>query len=70
MNYKRKKARTSYCHSHNIPFPRGCPAWWNIIFHIRPARRRDKRKLKLLMQGVDFENMVFEDYKKPHIYYW
>ena len=47
------------------------PAWWNHLYDIVPARRRTKAlldKIKKVPGVVD--EIVFPDYKRPHIYYW
>ena len=47
-----------------------CPKDWNKMFHTRPHRANEKRKL----HTVDLDNMgehiSFPHYKRPHHYYW
>lgn len=51
--------------------------WWkstpsshNIVFHTRPRRRAERRMEKLVLKGVDPDNMNWPLDKKPHEYYW
>lgn len=74
MHYKRKRPRTQS--SGTTDYPRGsrageAPAHWNILFHHRPARRKDKAACHKVLHGVDPDGMVWElGNRKPHVYYW
>lgn len=47
------------------------PAWWNIVFHIRPARRYNRILLsKIRKDGEVYYFTCFRDGKKPHNYFW
>lgn len=74
MNHKRKKPRTKSA-------SRGkwwggsrsgeAPSHWNIIFHSRPKRRRDKYNCIKIMHGCDPDGIVWDlGNRKPHTYYW
>jgi hypothetical protein len=69
MHHKRDKPRTK---SRSIgAFPDGTPAAWNILFHSRPRRRRDRARLSELRRGGDPDSLVWElGNRRPHIYYW
>ena len=73
MHHKRKKPRT--LSDSQGPFPNGSrrgesPSHWNIIFHHRPGRRRDKENCRKAMMG-DEDRVVWDlGNRKPHIYYW
>jgi len=69
MNHKRKKPRTrSYG---TAQFPSGTPAYWNILFHTRPRRRRDKSNCHHVLRGAEADNLVWDlGNHKPHKYYW
>jgi hypothetical protein len=47
------------------------PNWWNHLYDIVPARRRTKALLDKIKKvpGVA-EEIIFPDFKRPHIYYW
>jgi hypothetical protein len=69
MHHKRKKSRTKS--RSKGAFPNGSPAWWNIEFHIRPKRRRDKQQVSRIMQGADADALAFDlGNHKPHHYFW
>lgn len=72
MNYKRKRARTRpRRHGNKVAFPRGMPLWFNIEFHVRPRRRRDRERLRQVMLGADPDALLWEQHsRKPTIYYW
>ena len=73
MHHKRKKPRTRS--SSRPPFPGGTrrgesPGHWNILFHNRPRRRRDRENCRKAMHGED-ERIVWDlGNRKPHHYYW
>lgn len=46
------------------------PAWWDRIFHTRPARARIHQLERLIARGVDPDCVSWPDNRKPHIYYW
>lgn len=46
------------------------PSWWNKMYNISPRRRDDRDKLKKLDLKSECEGVVFNDDKKPCIYYW
>jgi hypothetical protein len=69
MNYKRKKPRTKS--TSQGQFPGGTPAHWNILFHTRPRRRRDRRNCQRVLKGQDEDNLIWDlGNSKPHKYYW
>lgn len=69
MNYKRTKPRTRV--HHKAPFPNGIPSYWNILFHSRPRRRRDKDTCHRVLQGADADDLVWDlGNHKPHEYFW
>jgi len=76
MNYKRKRSRIK-----SDTVPQSCtggsrvgyaPSHWNILFHHRPRRRRDKARCMQLMQGKVHPDALIWDLgnRKPHVYYW
>jgi len=69
MHYKRKKPRTK---SRSVPtFPNGASAHWNIMFHSRPRRRRERLGVKRLCCGEDPDALVWDlGSRRPHVYYW
>ena len=82
-NFKRKKprARTSRGYSHRAGNKRFSehhtfwmchwPAWWDIIFHRRPARARAAAlERKVLNGAVDVDDATWPVNKKPHSYFW
>ena len=47
------------------------PAWHDIIFNRRPARRVNKAmERRILMDRVDPDDTAWPLAKKPHVYYW
>ena len=47
------------------------PAWWDIVFHRRPHRRRAFATTRAVMLGkIDADAAVWPVSKKPHNYYW
>lgn len=46
------------------------PAWWDLVFHRRPPRRRTKRLEQAVMQGRDPDDIAWPVAKKPHNYFW
>ena len=69
MHHKRKKPRTKSRNTLN--FIKEAPAYWNILNHSRPRRRRDAERLAKLMRGADPDDLVWDlGNHKPHVYYW
>ena len=47
------------------------PAWWDIIFHRRPHRRRTREVLNAVSRGyIDADAAAYPVDKKPHSYFW
>ena len=78
-HYKRKRPRTSPTHGfHNRRDPlhfqywgHNWPRWWDVVFHTRPRRRRDKELTRAVKAGlIDADNTVWSVDKKPQVYYW
>jgi hypothetical protein len=46
------------------------PARWNIEFHNRPRRRRNRLTCHAVVQGADVDELLWPLEKKPHHYYW
>lgn len=83
-NYKRRRPRTQLTHSPWIgreirdpSSPRyynwtGCyPRWWDIVFHTRPWRRRERAMLRAVLLGqLDADEAPWPVPHKPHRYYW
>jgi len=47
------------------------PSHWNILFHSKPRRRKDKTGCHKILNGADPEGVVWElGNRKPHVYYW
>jgi len=76
MHYKRKRPRTRGARfrlerdnwrGRHFKYGKN-PSWFNLLFNIRPARRRDKQNLILIMKGEQPE--LWEDYSRPYAYYW
>jgi hypothetical protein len=63
--YKKKYFQDQWHH-----FFMTTPSWWTREHMIQPARKDSKRKLKTILKGIDAENILWADYKRPHIYYW
>ena len=53
-------------------FEGGSNPWqWRNYMMTRPARARMKLLLRRVLKGdLDYDDVVFPDYKKPHIYYF
>lgn len=69
MHHKRKRPRTKG-RSH-ASFPNGAPAAWNILHHVRPRRRRDLHRLRLVRRGADPDAIAWETgNRRPHVHYW
>jgi hypothetical protein len=74
MNYKRHKPRIKGTSKKNLS--KGsrtgeAPGYWNILFHTRPKRRRDKLTCTKVINGNDPDNLIWElGNRKPHTYYW
>lgn len=74
MNYKRGYPRTVGSPGNwNRRGSRSgdAPRWYALLFDKRPAKRRDKAKIRKIMQGKDPDELLFElSSRKPHKYYW
>lgn len=47
------------------------PAWWDIVFHRRPHRRKaDKLTRAVFLGKVEADNAAWPVHKKPHRYFW
>jgi hypothetical protein len=47
------------------------PAWWDLVFHRRPPRRRDKRlERAVLFDRIDADAACWPTWRKPHKYFW
>jgi hypothetical protein len=48
------------------------PAWWDRLFHSRPARRRAKALTYKVLRGeIDADNAAWDVHRtRPHKYYW
>jgi hypothetical protein len=47
------------------------PKWWDVVFHTRPKRRRQRQCIIAVLQGDDPDNIVWPlGNSKPHKYYW
>lgn len=82
-NFRRRRPRLSTTHtgySHRAGRNRyaapghrwmgNWPAWWDLVFHTRPRRRRTREAVVLIMQGRDPDGITWPVAKKPHVYYW
>lgn len=74
MNHKRNKPRIK---SRSVKWFGGsragkAPGYWNIVYHNRPRRRKDKRIChKILMGELHPDNTAWTlGNRKPHEYYW
>lgn len=73
MHHKSKRPRTSRTHH---PVSRGYslrnyPRWWDIVFHTRPKRRRDAKRLRQVIHGADPDGIAWElASRRPHQFYW
>lgn len=76
MNHKRKKSRshsrnTVQCCIKGSRKGEPTPPYWDMLYHHRPRRRRDKLKCIHVKQGVDSDEMVWDlGNRKPHEYYF
>ena len=75
MNHKRKKPRTISRGSKHYPMGsrKGeAPSYWNIIFHSRPKRRKNKANChKVTVGSADPDELIWElGNRKPHNYYF
>lgn len=76
-NFKRKKPRTRVRGSKgrgrraSTYFMNSWPAWWDIVFHRRPSRRRQAHTTRAIMTGArDPDAVDWPDYRRPHRYFW
>lgn len=81
IRYKGKYYLMTYEEAKEKNLPESCmckfyfwtstPATWNIMYHSRPRRKRDKIRIKQIMNGyLSADNAIFALSKKPHVYYW
>ena len=74
MNYKRKKPRIKGVSNGKCSGGSrtgSAPSHWNIIFHTRPKRRRDKNNCVRVIHGYDPNGLIWDlGNRKPHTYYW
>ena len=72
MNYKRRRPRTAVHRSTKPAFPRGTPAWFSILFNVRPWRRAETRLCRAVQSGeVDADGALWPmTPRKPHVWYW
>jgi hypothetical protein len=47
-----------------------CSSGHNMMFHIRPTRRKQRRLEKSILRGADPDGIAWPLGKKPHSYYW
>lgn len=71
-NFKRRKPRTrTRGRSGRTHFFNHWPAWWDIMFHRRPERRRAAAVTAKVRRGeIDADQAAWPVGKKPHQYYW
>jgi hypothetical protein len=75
-HYRRKRSavhtRSRYSHRSSPTYwLSSWPAWWDIVFHRRPERRRARELVNAVLRGhVDPDAVAWPVPKKPHIYYW
>jgi hypothetical protein len=48
----------------------GCSSGHNIMFHIRPTRREQRKQERAVLRGADPDNIVWPLSNKPFSYYW
>lgn len=46
------------------------PKFWDLQYHTRPKRSRERMLERAVLKGEDPANMVWPDGRKPYIYYW
>lgn len=68
MNFRRKKPRIKA--RSNVTSMSSWPAWFDIVFHIRPRRRKDRRIEHAVMRGADADEVNWSVSKQPQKYYW
>jgi len=69
-HYKRKRSRTKVSHN-TTNCMQGWPRYWDIQFHRRPKRRREREHVIQVMKGHDPDNIAWPlGNNKPHQYYW
>lgn len=74
-HYKRKHPRTSPTHGtrgyNSTYWLNAWPRWWDVFFHTRPRRRRDKSMMQAVKSGrIEADAAIWSVGKKPHVYYW
>jgi hypothetical protein len=82
MNHKRKRSRTRVRGNrfdkwrakefgNEYRWLNNWPAWWDIVFHRRPHRRRAMETTRAVLLGkIDADNATWPVSKKPHNYFW
>jgi hypothetical protein len=58
------------CRSNGREINRGYPRWYDILYHTRRNRARNRLVVVKILQGADPEGMAWPLDRKPHIYYW
>jgi hypothetical protein len=82
-NYKRKRpALRTFTHTSsrerlkrnpawNTRWMDSWPAWHDVLYHRRFARRKEKKELQRIMNGyIELDTYCFAPNHKPHHYYW
>ena len=72
MNHKRKRPRIGApVERRHCQFPRGIPAGWNIMYHVRPRRRVEVRLCHEVVMGADPDALLWPlGNHKPTEYFW
>ncbi len=69
-NFKRKRPKSA-ARGRRPRRMSSWPAWWDVVFHRRPARRRASRVTRAVLAGrIEWEAATWDPQKKPHRYYW
>ncbi len=72
-NYKRGYPRTAACSGGDSGgyWLDHWPRHWDVVYHTRPRRRRERRLLKDVLCGRrDPDAIAWPVNHKPHVYYW
>lgn len=81
-HYKRHRPRSNNTHGArwtrrqcdarpDYAWMRHWPRWWDIVFHTRPQRRRQRECVVAVMHGADPDGIAWPlGNHKPHTYYW
>jgi hypothetical protein len=46
------------------------PRSWDIVYHSRPRRHRDKMTARAILKGADADATLWQLEHKPYVYYW